>query len=200
MPVLEISKCSSEQAIKISGKKTKIGKMQGDDWFKPTVNYPTERRDHSSRLACVQTHIIRHAHNYMKRMRVSRPHPKEGCLRSHASSRVLLFLGTFDWQFSGLPHTSGTKLDYLLYLLLRARSLVTFFLPRELRKGTPRSFPSPSTAVVSLFPSSSRRRPRRPCTPMRKDVPRMYVDYYGPSRFYSPSGWRAYHRHLVSRD
>ena len=34
-----------------------------------------------------------------------------------------------------------------------------------------------------------------------KDVPRTRVNYYGASsRFYSPSGWRAYHRHLVSHD
>lgn len=156
--------------------------------------------DHSSRLAYVQTHIIGHAHNYTKRTRV-RGHIQRKDVWEAAPRNVLLFLGTFDWQFSGLPRASGTKLDYLLYLPLRDLSSPSFHrgnFAEELSRSSSRLLLS-LLSLLSFFVLVVDGI-RRPYTPMRKDVPRMYVDYYGPSRFYSPSGWRAYHRHLVSRD
>lgn len=84
-------------------------------------------------------------------------------------------------------------------IFLRKISRHLLFAAGTSRRNSPFLVASPSLALLSfsvLVVDSI----RRPYTPMRKDVPRMYVDYYGPSRFYSPSGWRAYHRHLVSRD
>lgn len=153
----------------------------------------SRRRYSYARRTYVQTRIIGRTHNYTRRTRESaRPHPKEGCLRSRASKRSLI-----SWHLRlTILRLTVSEPEYeagLFALSSSTRSLVTFVSPRKLyhRRGSP--FLSFLVSSVSPVYRWHMARPH-------KDVPGTYVDYYGPSCFYSPSGWRTYHRHLVSRD
>lgn len=144
---------------------------------------------------------------------------QEGCLRSRASGRSLvswhlrltilrparpatrfqLFVLSFFLSFP-LPSFSFKIVSFFrLSLSLSPLSVAPTFHERFL-------FPSPAL-LPSLFPVYMWTRRcidvahARTSVATHKDVPRTRVNYYGASsRFYSPSGWRAYHRHLVSHD
>lgn len=108
-----------------------------------------------------------------------------------APRNFLLFLGTFDWQFSGQPRASGAKLDYLLYLPPRHLSSPPF-LPRKL-----------FVPFSSSFLRSPLCPPRQYTRSHKDDVPRIHALTITASHAFIARlgyGWHAYHRHLVSYD
>lgn len=95
------------------------------------------------RLAHVQTRIIGHAHNYTKR---ARGHIQRKDVWEAAPRSVLLFLGTFDWQFSGSPARSWI----ICSIFLREISRHLLFTAGTSRRNSSPFLPAVSPSLPSF--------------------------------------------------